>query len=633
MIIQSVKLHNFKCFYGQQEVVLEPKLYGIFAMHKEDVQRSNWLGKSSFMEAIYFCLYGEHKARLEDEWISRGEDKGGVTLKFSDGTEVTRQRTIGQSTRFSYKKGDMIITGEQAQQTLEMVIGLAKNDFMTTCYFEQKNMAQFVYMKPSELMDVMVSWIGLEKLFALEEVVKADYEAIRQKRTEFMLKCLPEDEKNKIQVEIQRLALERQQLQLKIDEYEKKIRVYKSIESSIVNNRLIVDKEKEYEEVVVQGKALRKKVEECELPSVEEKKALIVEYENLWSQKEVLSERRNKLEVMQRKGFDGLCPVTGQMCGIKDQVEISVRENSDFFLSIEKELSEIHAKYKEVYANVDKINKREEETQRYTYELENLRNKARNLQEFLKLNKKEHVENVDIQYIFQELKILMERAGQVYNDLNELTQKMESQEGNSEKLQGLVNELEIVREAYEIVGKKGAQKDILHSVANDICIIANTLLKEMNVDFEIQFHVSVESKDLVLECFSCGNKFSTQREKVCPRCSEQRAHKLIPKLHFSLSNRSGAADDIAGIVFQLSASQWLRIQKHVDWSVVMIDEPFGALDATNRGFVAKCLGSLIHRAFFEQGFIIAHHTALLDALPGRIEIISDGKRAALQVVS
>jgi DNA repair exonuclease SbcCD ATPase subunit len=86
-----------------------------------------------------------------------------------------------------------------------------------------------------------------------------------------------------------------------------------------------------------------------------------------------------------------------------------------------------------------------------------------------------------------------------------------------------------------------------------------------------------------------------------------------------LSDRSGAADDLAGLAISLSVSSMLRAERGSAWGVVCLDEPFAALDRANRKNLARGLISAL--AFqWEQALVIAHDDATMDGMPNRIVI-------------
>jgi DNA repair exonuclease SbcCD ATPase subunit len=109
---------------------------------------------------------------------------------------------------------------------------------------------------------------------------------------------------------------------------------------------------------------------------------------------------------------------------------------------------------------------------------------------------------------------------------------------------------------------------------------------------------------------------------------------MIDKLELVLSDQSGAADDLVGVALQLSASAWLRAERGSAWSTVLIDEPFGQLDAAHRRALSAHLSAMLAGRYgFEQAMVIAHHASVLDALPGRIEVIGEGGRSRVRVVA
>ncbi len=88
---------NFACYRGEHVLGLEAKTYAIVARKHDDPERSNFLGKSSLMEAIYFALYGEHRHRFEDDWITRGA--GLWKHKTDIGDAVKHQRAMREDRR------------------------------------------------------------------------------------------------------------------------------------------------------------------------------------------------------------------------------------------------------------------------------------------------------------------------------------------------------------------------------------------------------------------------------------------------------------------------------------------------------------------------------------------------------
>ncbi len=93
-------------------------------------------------------------------------------------------------------------------------------------------------------------------------------------------------------------------------------------------------------------------------------------------------------------------------------------------------------------------------------------------------------------------------------------------------------------------------------------------------------------------------------------------------MRIELTQRSGAAEDLAGLAVQIAASAWLRESRGSAWRSIAIDEPFGSLDSCHsRALGAHLAALLAGKHGFLQSFVVAHDRASLDAFPSRIEIV------------
>jgi hypothetical protein len=132
MHIESVRLVNWGCFKGEHVLDLDAIPYAVVATREGDPERSNWNGKTMLLEAIPFALYGVHRHRLEEGWISKGEVESSVTLMF-DGWTVCRFRVPGKGTQLEVRmynrdlkpefRGDEF-KGDEAQRKIEELVGL-----------------------------------------------------------------------------------------------------------------------------------------------------------------------------------------------------------------------------------------------------------------------------------------------------------------------------------------------------------------------------------------------------------------------------------------------------------------------------------------------------------------------------
>jgi len=175
MHIAKLRLKHFGIFRGEHELALAQTTYALVAGSGEDVERSNGSGKTTLLEAVGFALWGRHRHRSEDAWISKGEGSGEVEIVLSDGTRIVRSRSRGKSTRlFLFPAGahaDAMIRDE-AEKRLVEVIGLSEEDYFATRHLEQRQVARFLLARPEERMQAVSAWVGLGPLERCEEAAR-----------------------------------------------------------------------------------------------------------------------------------------------------------------------------------------------------------------------------------------------------------------------------------------------------------------------------------------------------------------------------------------------------------------------------------------------------------------------------
>jgi ABC-type polar amino acid transport system ATPase subunit len=189
----------------------------------------------------------------------------------------------------------------------------------------------------------------------------------------------------------------------------------------------------------------------------------------------------------------------------------------------------------------------------------------------------------------------------------------------------------ILQIAMQILGRGGAQRRIATRNLATIETVANGILSRAGVDLKVSIEYGRELQEIATVC-GCGKAFPrTATARVCEQCGATRGKKRDEKLYITTSAKSGATEDLAGVAIQLAAARWRRAATGGSWSVVALDEPFGALDAHNRLAMSRTLAALASDGF-EQAFVVAHSSDVLEALPHRILITGDGKWSKVEVV-
>lgn len=646
MYIAKLKLKNFQCYAEEQTIELKPSVYAIVAKHTGDAERSNWLGKTTLLEAIRFALYGHHRHETDDEWITHGAVLGEVAIELDDGTLIERKRERGKSTRLWYWPGNERSKGAmqtEAQNLILQHVGLTQKDFLATCYFPQKVMSQFVTQSAGDRMETVVQWLQLEPLEQCEADLRAAI-AVKLDAQSKLAENLRSNEQN-VTTMLARYSTESfDYLKSCVAPTEAQVEIRRGTvalcQRKLMSNEAIrsgIAKHAEYETVVRVGKELAAKFDEKGGAAL--KKSLVQwrEYLDKLSLAKATAERelRTKLTVA-RGEFDGACPVAGIACPAKDQINTLTKAAKEAALVAEAAVDELRGKHAEAARTVQKASDDYAEWTKAEGQLQELRRQVVQL-DAAKTRPTEELQPHEL--LVHEFNTAMTSLATAQAEVMGLLQAIKSIEQAIKaidavkvELARMDGELTTLREAMLIFGKNGAQRRIAEGVLKHIEASANELLGDSGIELQVGIHWSRTGQGFAAACESCGNPFpSSVKVKTCMRCGAERGPKLVNKLDIALSNSSGAADDLAGGAVQLAASSWLRRERGALWNVAMLDEPFGALDAANRRAFAAHLTAMLRGAHgFEQAFVIAHHASVLDALPSRIEITSDGKRATMR---
>ena len=187
LTIAEIGLRNWKCYRGEQRLHLEAKAYGVFAREVGNPDRSNFLGKSSIIEAIDYALTGRlpEDAHRKIDVISRGEKSMEVDLLLSDGSRIKRSQTLTGSERIYYfppnepTKG---ATQAKAQEAIDALVGLGAKDLEATRLFRQGDMARLVKLDPGPRLDLVAGWLRLEKLQECEDAALSALREVWRRR-------------------------------------------------------------------------------------------------------------------------------------------------------------------------------------------------------------------------------------------------------------------------------------------------------------------------------------------------------------------------------------------------------------------------------------------------------------------
>lgn len=649
MRIAKLRMKNWMCFRGEHELVLGPKIYAIIATLGQDAERSNWLGKTTILESIVFALYGDHRFRTDDEWITEGEAVGEVEVELDTGHRIVRSRARGRrTTTYLYPPGDPkgAAIQKEAEEAIEELIGLGRVDFGATAYWEQKAMSRFITSRPEERTRIVGAWFRLEPIKECEKKARASGATLEVDALRILdhLRLIEEREKQILGVGIDWTKETIAGLISELEEaLERQRGAVASAEDEMQHNAgLLAAKGRivDYDLVLDEGKKAKALLGGRKLPVLQESWKKANEVANAVAVEYGAASREEQTKRTVAKGeFDGACPVAGISCPAKDAINADRLASRDAHAAVAKKVGEVGARLATAKAAEQSSRAALQEVERIEQRLEGLREQARRLAPEAKAAKdagpgidplvvraRLEKERTDM----MELRSKIDRLKASVADLESIEK---TREGLLVRQAEIDAKLVVIREGAAIF--KAAQRRVAEGALAMIEADANDALASSGTNLTVEISWSREGKEIATACEQCGHPFPTSAKvKNCERCGTARGLKVENKLEIELSNRSGAAEDLAGAAVQLAASRWLREARGTRWTAALIDEPFGALDAAHRrGFAAHLTAMLSGKYGFEQGFVVAHHSSVLDALPGRIAVLSDGTHSVPKVIA
>lgn len=678
--IERLRLLNWKPFRGEHILDLEAKPYAVFAREAGNAERSNALGKSSLVEAVDFALYGrladEFKARKRG-WISRGEKSGEVDLSLSDGSRIVRSQSLSGSERLWYfppGAPDKGAVQAAAQQRIDELVGLSRDDFAATRYFRQGEMARLITLDPGPRLDLVAGWLRLGPLQECEDESSGVLRDIARRRDAASAEARAAEDAEV--AEYRRAGLEDafalgsgpRDLELAVAyEVGRQVTAQAAIDAS--QEALAKDAEREgaraaaeaYERVVADGTRIGAEVGGLvagaglaqvggKLDRATIEAALVVLRGRVSETDEAsrsalntagLAKEESRAKVALVTGqFDGRCPLLGEECPAREHVERRGRTMH----AEDRKANDAYLQARDVSAAADGA--RREAARR----LEDLESKARRLGEL-------RAEAARLKPAHERWQALSEHAGETAASRAALEQgraELRSAQEREAVLRGCERGVEASREraaaargeaerlersvrvaaaAVAIFGRGGAQRRMAEDALTEIQDRACEMLAGTGITLSVEVRWSREGSGVAATCAACGEPFPrSEKVKACARCCADRGPLIINRLEIEPSAQSGGARDLCGIFVQLAAAEWLVADRESRWGTAMLDEPTASLDADRRRALASHLPAILRESGCSQALVIAHTREILGSLPGQIEVLSEGGWSKARVV-
>jgi len=235
MIPLKLELYNFLAYCG-------PESLDFAGLHVVCLSGENGAGKSALLDAITWALWGEARARSDDELIHHGRSEMWVTFTFQLGNHVyrvTRQRQAGKATRSGGKSPGRTLLDLQAEhngawrslgednvrQTQAKITELLRLDYDTfihSAFLMQGRADAFTIKPPAERKQVLADILGLEQWEEYDRRAKERLDKVKEElsRITYQLEDIDrelaqrediEKELEAAQADVVRLSAEREQ--------------------------------------------------------------------------------------------------------------------------------------------------------------------------------------------------------------------------------------------------------------------------------------------------------------------------------------------------------------------------------------------------------------------------------------
>ena len=646
--VARIELTNWFRF-RRASIALGPRAYAVEAEQDGDPARSNWIGKTALAEAIPFALFGWHRFQegerapgFEDAWITEGEDSGGVVLELSDGARIERTRARVQSTQLRLIRKGMACDDPSfnafAQERIEALVGLSADDYFSTAHVRQKACAALVNAKPAARMEMVAAWLDFAKLDEAGRLVAQKVTARGGERDRLAAKLA------EVKVKLRDLGDE--------DHFGRRLRDVEDAGAFEAEARERVEEaERRSRDLLAAhaewsrwqgGQAARERAEVAARQLVEEERRLaamplpgagpdVAALDGL--QRAAIEKAKSALAVA-RGEFDGRCPARpGFDCPARAEINAGCEETKAALDAAVIERNAATDAVTRARDEASKIRQAERERERQAERVAVLRSQAGGGSEIDLRSPPREVTAADVQLAQAGVRTGTAQLTALTRALADLNRLRTEVEKLAPDLADVDRKLVAARAARLVLGRGGAQRRIAESACEAIARGANLRLAVRGIDLRISLSWRREGAEPAPSCDACGTAFPRSRTaRVCERCGASRGRAVQDRLDVSLSDRSGAAEDLAGLALQRSACAFLRRRRGSGWSTLVLDEPFGALDERHREAVARSLAAVREEDGVEQLLVVAHQPGVLETLPGRILIRARGGENEVEVI-
>lgn len=687
MFLKEIEIHNFGIIREAHLLFPESNpVVGIVGRYEaeEDSGRSNRAGKSTFVEALEYLLFGKARTRHHAKLINRTARAEGEGMKvrgvyvLHDGQEIEIIRS-----RTNDGKGMASVTGfegsgwAEVNERIAELISWSHDEYKNTGHFAQGDIHAFMKSTPKEKRSLLLEWLDqvrweFRSEYAKRQAGKATAKAEQLAGT---LNALPEPEGNPDELEaeadeaedaadITRGEIKAAEARLEVLKAE-----YREITEAehlrkertrIINNIEIMERRLEEAEAVAGEKS---RLEE----EINEKRTTLRHLRRKYdSELSVIQDRASKAREARNKVRDrwkatkktgGVCPVLNEPCnrvepeqadGLKEIVrrtgEAYEMASAEYIRANEKQdrrIGKIEMAIEALERDLRGLGNAdprgyEEMIERLDAELEAVRDKIS------EGGREAGMVNTEKMEAGEEIGRLNRALGQYVTEARGFREAAQRARDYAERKARIEGSLETARQdigAWQycafMFGDRGIPNEFIKGAFEALESDINYILGRMNCGLSIEFKPYRETKNLEPSCLACGSEFSP-RERKCSICKEPRQRKRVEQLvliihdaaegtesDFSLD--SGGGQTLISFAVRLALLFFKVRQGNGEVPPIVLDEIAGMLDPVNRQAVIDVILHILTVEYgIKQIFWISHNEEILDLIENAVAVTRAG---------
>jgi len=618
--IVGLDLLNWRQFKGQHSIKLGPGRHTIIAVRDGDPSKSNGVGKTSLLSAIFYALYGMVPRKTLAELVSHGEREMRVVLTLSNGAKISRGVTNGAGW-VEVTSAEDARTGDANARIVE-AIGVSSKDALATSFLGSGDVGELAGSAPAARRDLVARWVVPEVWAELKERTSKLANDLARRR---------DQEAGKVAAlrgsfaDIGALSRAVHEAKGVLEEAQAVIADLPERASHEAMGKVALARARFH--------SIRKRALAADAlgpvdgPSRDEVAVAAELHQETRDAVRRANDRLCELGALAAGDFPGPCPVDQVACPRADEIRGARARHQAAH-------AEARVTQQAEAANLTQAEQRSGALAAQARRSEQALLVAMNAEDAVAADPP----RITLLGAARRALVAEDVAGraraeaalrEAQAELARAQERFARAEKDATALQVAANDLDALERRLAglrwlegACGRDGVPAMIVERSTGAIAADANAVLA--GSDLEVSFRTRVETSKKAACCAACARAFDI-REKACP-CGAPRGMQVDPDMSVmvrrgeerpvELAQRSSGETMVVAVGLRVGAAAWRRRNAGAAWAVLVLDEVEGPLDPHNRAGFADVVHRSAESIGFEQSFLVSHGASQASA--GRV---------------